>query len=126
MAPYEATEDFSTSSLVKEKGENLTSDRLSKLSIEQMVKTVLAKSGLVSFTRVLRILSDALVLQGNHHLLQKDVILNHLLGNSTTVLQDSQTFVAESSLVYPGSKRKAALRDAIVVALLKGVQVDVA
>ena len=64
MAPYAEVDDFSTSSLLKEKGDNLTSEKLAKLSIEDMVKTILAKSGIVSFTRVLRIIKDALIVQG--------------------------------------------------------------
>ena len=62
LAPYDSVNDFSTSSILKEKGENLTSERLSKMSIEEMVKAILAKSGIVSFTRVMRIVRDALVM----------------------------------------------------------------
>jgi len=64
LAPYAEVDDFSTSSLLKEKGDNLTSEKLAKLSIEDMVKTILAKSGIVSFARVLRIIKDALIVQG--------------------------------------------------------------
>ena len=41
---------------MKEKGENLTSERLARLKIEDMVKAVLKKSGVVSFARALRII----------------------------------------------------------------------
>ena len=41
---------------MKEKGENLTSERLARLNVEDMVKTVLKKSGVVSFARALRII----------------------------------------------------------------------
>ena len=60
LAPYDECKDFSTSQLVKEKGDNLTSQRLAKLSLEDMVKAILAKSGIVSYSRVLRIVKDAL------------------------------------------------------------------
>ena len=56
IAPYDQVDDFSTSSLMKEKGENLTSERLARLNVEDMVKTVLKKSGVVSFARALRII----------------------------------------------------------------------
>ena len=56
IAPYDQVDDFSTSSLMKEKGENLTSERLARLNIEDMVKTVLKKSGVVSFARAFRII----------------------------------------------------------------------
>lgn len=64
LAPYDTVNDFSTSSLLKENGDNLTSERLSKLSVEDMVKTVLAKAGVVGFSRVVRIVKDALTLAG--------------------------------------------------------------
>eukprot|EP00353_Schmidingerella_taraikaensis_P014404 CAMPEP_0185592014 /NCGR_PEP_ID=MMETSP0434-20130131/66527_1 /TAXON_ID=626734 ORGANISM="Favella taraikaensis, Strain Fe Narragansett Bay" /NCGR_SAMPLE_ID=MMETSP0434 /ASSEMBLY_ACC=CAM_ASM_000379 /LENGTH=71 /DNA_ID=CAMNT_0028217481 /DNA_START=754 /DNA_END=969 /DNA_ORIENTATION=+ len=57
LAPFEQVNDFSTSSLVKEKGENLTSERLAQMhSIEAMVKAILTKSGVVSYLRVLRVI----------------------------------------------------------------------
>lgn len=81
-------EDFSTSSLLKEKGENLTSEKLAKLSIEDMVKAILAKSGIVAFSRVARIIKDALIVQGNLNILSKDDILQYLFNNSAFVLAD--------------------------------------
>lgn len=39
----------------------MTSEKLAKLSIEDMVKAILAKSGIVAFTRVSRIIRDALI-----------------------------------------------------------------
>jgi len=33
LAPFDKTEDFSTASLMKDKGSNLTSDRLAKMSL---------------------------------------------------------------------------------------------
>ena len=74
LAPYDECKDFSTSSLMKEKGENLTSEKLSRLSLEDMVKAILAKSGVVSFSRVVRIIKDALIVQGNPSLLDKQAI----------------------------------------------------
>ena len=62
LAPFKQVNDFSTSNLVKEKGENLTSERLAAMpSIEAMVKAILAKAGVVSYTRVVRIIQDALI-----------------------------------------------------------------
>ena len=73
---------------MKEKGENLTSEKLSLLTIEEMVKVILAKSGVVSFSRVVRVVKDALIVQGNPHLLDKQAIFNYLSENSRIVLPD--------------------------------------
>jgi hypothetical protein len=61
LAPYDQVDDFSTSSLVKELGENLTSERLAQMSIEKMIDAILVKSGIVSYSRALRIIKEALV-----------------------------------------------------------------
>ena len=71
---------------MKEKGENLTSEKLARLSVEDMVRAVLQKSGIVSFSRVMRIIRDALIVQGNPYLLEKEVILNYLVQNSRIVV----------------------------------------
>lgn len=120
LAPYDTVNDFSTSSLLKENGDNLTSEKLAKLSVEDMVKTVLAKAGVVSFSRVVRIVKDALTLAGGEsNLLDKGTILDCLLANSVTVLAETQSFIAESTLVFPESKQKSAIRDAVILSLLK-------
>lgn len=36
-----------------------------------------------------------------------------------TVLAETQSFIADSTLVFPESKRKGAIRDAVIVNLLK-------
>lgn len=90
-------DDFSTSSLLKEKGDNLTSERLSKLSLEEMVNTLLAKAGVVSFTRVMRVMQDALIVQGSSPAdLQKEEVLTHLFDGKVLVLPQSQSVVADS------------------------------
>ena len=58
------------------------------------------------------------------HLLQKDSILKILIENAATILSDSQSFVAQSSLIFPDSKRKSAIRDAILASLLKTGSLD--
>ena len=125
LAPYAEVDDFSTSSLLKEKGDNLTSEKLAKLSIEDMVKTILAKSGIVSFTRVLRIIKDALIVQGQLTMLNKDYIIEHLFDNSAFIIPDSQSFIALSSLVFPESQRMQHIRDAMIVQLLKSGTIDI-
>ena len=102
----------------------MTSEKLAQLSVEEMTKKILAKSGVVSFARVVRIVRDALNLAGSPHLLDKQAILGHLMANSVTVMADTQSFIADSSLVFPESKRKIALRDAVIVSLLKQGALD--
>ena len=58
------------------------------------------------------------------HLLQKDSILKILIENAATILSDSQSFVAQSCLIFPDSKRKSAIRDAILASLLKTGSLD--
>ena len=81
---------------MKEKGDNLTSEKLARLSIEDMVKAILAKSGVVSFSRTLRVIKDALIVQGNCHLLDKEEIFAYLCENSRMVLPKVQCFIANS------------------------------
>ena len=75
------------------------------MDIEEMVMAILAKSGLICFSRAVRIIKDALVLSGNSHLLDKNVILSHMLKHSAVQIAESQTFVVESNLAFPDSKR---------------------
>ena len=74
---------------MKEKGDNLTSEKLSRLSVEEMVKAILAKSGIVCFSRVLRIIKDALIVQGNPYALEKQVIFTYLSENSRIVIPET-------------------------------------
>jgi len=115
LAPFEQVNDFSTSSLVKELGENLTSERLARKSTEGMVKAILAKAGIVAFSRVVRVIKEALIVQGSAATLNKDDILEYLAAHSALVLSGTQSFVAKSNLIFDQSRRKCALRDAMLV-----------
>ena len=66
-----------------------------------MVKAILAKSGIVSFTRAIRIIKDALIVKGTPHELEKEAIMGELFENSRIVLPTEQSFIALSGLVYP-------------------------
>lgn len=52
LAPFDTNEDFSTSSIMRDKGESLTTEKLSKLDPDQIIQEILTKAGVVSFTRV--------------------------------------------------------------------------
>ena len=96
---------------MKEKGDNLTSDRLAQLTVGQMIAVIIAKAGVVSFTRVMRVVQDALVVQGSSPNIEKETILGYMFDNTALVLLDEQSIVGNSSLVFPDSKRNAAIRD---------------
>lgn len=125
LAPYDQVDDFSTSSLVKELGNNLTSERLAQMSIEGMIDAILAKSGIVSYSRALRIIKDALTVRGNSQSLVKEEILTYLFAQSAHFLTGTQSFIAKSSLVFEKSRRKSSIRDAVIVQLIKNGSIDV-
>lgn len=58
LAPFDTSEDFSTSSMLRDKGENLTTERLIKLQPEQVVDQILAKAGVLNFGKIFEMLSD--------------------------------------------------------------------
>lgn len=59
LAPFDDTEDFSTASLLKNKGSNLTLENLGKLKPMEIVKEIIKKAGIVDYERLLRILKSA-------------------------------------------------------------------
>lgn len=59
IAPFDDTEDFSTASLLKNKGTNLTLENLGKLNPMEMVKEILKKVGIVDYERLVRIFKEA-------------------------------------------------------------------
>jgi len=66
-----------------------------------------------------------LIVQGNRQALIKEEILSHLALNSALVIPENQLFVAKSSLIFGGSRRMAALRDAMIVMLVKTGTIDI-
>jgi hypothetical protein len=58
LIPYDTNEDFSTSSMMRDKGNNLTTEKLLKLQPEQIVEQVLAKAGVINFARVIGMVQD--------------------------------------------------------------------
>lgn len=90
-----------------------------------MIKAILAKAGVVSFTRVLRVVKDALVVRSTPRLFDKEAILGHLMKNAAIVLPDEQSFVARSALVFPDSQRKTEIRNTLISSLLKNGNIDI-
>jgi hypothetical protein len=59
LAPFDNTEDYSTASLMKNKGPNLTLESLAILSVDQMVRELLKKASLIDYKRLVRLLKGA-------------------------------------------------------------------
>ena len=87
-------------------------------SLEEMVKAILIKSGVISYTRVLRIIQDALIVQGNPQAIDNEMVLTHLNDYSAIILAESQLFIAKSDLIFEKSRRMSAIRDSAIVKLL--------
>ena len=51
-----------------------------------MVKAILAKAGIVAFSRVCRVVQDALVVKGSQAAPNKELLIQHLLENSVVVV----------------------------------------
>ena len=64
LAPYyDQSQDFSTQALQKNKGSNLTGEKLAKAqSPSEMICMIMAKAGIASFERINRVFCDALAL----------------------------------------------------------------
>jgi hypothetical protein len=59
LAPTYKVNDFSTESLLRNTGNNLTGEVLSQLTITKMIERVLQKAGVIGVDRLLRVLNDA-------------------------------------------------------------------
>jgi hypothetical protein len=59
LAPFDKTEDYSTASMLKNKGPNLTMEMLAALSVEQIVQEILKKASIVDYERLVRLLKSA-------------------------------------------------------------------
>jgi hypothetical protein len=62
IAPINVNEDFSTASLMRDAGSNLTGEKLALLTPFHMIQKILAKAGIIHFNRLHRVLADACVL----------------------------------------------------------------
>jgi hypothetical protein len=59
LAPFDNTEDYSTASMLKNKGSNLTMEMLSKMSSQDIVIKVLTKASIIDYERLLRLVKTA-------------------------------------------------------------------
>jgi hypothetical protein len=59
IAPFDNTEDYSTASNMKNKGPNITLEKLAVLSVEEMVQEIIRKAGIIDYERLVRLLHSA-------------------------------------------------------------------
>eukprot|EP00347_Sterkiella_histriomuscorum_P010732 403375132 len=125
LAPFDNTEDFSTSSLQKNKGPNLTIEFLALLPFQQMLETILRKAGIIDFERLVRILTNACKLSKQQMLSHHD-LLNLLLTKYCYLTQDTYMLILKSDFKYDFAtqKRKVALRDYLIQSLETNKQIS--
>ena len=63
-------------------------------------------------------------MQGSSPNIEKETILGYMFDNTALVLLEEQSIVGNSSLVFPDSKRDAAIRDLAMLSLLKSGHID--
>ena len=86
----------------------------------------MSKAGIVSFSRLKRVFCDALPLlpnipdHQNKMNLDDQELVAFAIVNASLILPESQSLITASSLVYPESKRKQAIRDALTLKLYDG------
>ena len=118
LAPFDNTEDYSTASLLKNKGPALTMEVLAALTVEQMVEELIKKAGVIDFERLLRLLSSACAMAKKPLPKEADLI-NALVTNYCYVNQKNGTLICKSALKFEGKsqKRLVALRETAILLL---------
>lgn len=82
-----------------------------------MVRQILAKSGIISFSRMARILKDTFVI-AKHENFDEQKLLRVMLNNCCQFIPDKQLFIAKSDMIFD-SKRDQILRDLLITKLVK-------
>lgn len=59
LAPFDISEDYSTASMLKNKGPNLTMEKLAGMTIEQSVIEIIKKAGVIDYERLVRLMKSA-------------------------------------------------------------------
>jgi hypothetical protein len=78
LAPFDTSEDYSTASMLKNKGTNLTMEMLAGLSVEEIVIEIIKKAGIIDYERLVRLMKSACHL-GKHHLPKESDLINLLI-----------------------------------------------
>ena len=78
LAPFDTSEDYSTASMLKNKGSNLTIEMLSGLSVEEIVIEIIKKAGIIDYERLVRLMKSACHL-GKYQLPKESDLINSLI-----------------------------------------------
>lgn len=125
LAPFDNTEDYSTASLMKNKGPNLTLEFLAPLTVDQMVRELLKKGSLIDYERLVRILKGACDL-GKKQMPKESDLIATLINNYCLLSQKEGLLFCKSNIRFDlkTEKRQAALRDYIIYTLEKNGSVE--
>lgn len=115
MAPLDNEEDFSTSSLLKNKGSNLTQEYLASLSVTQMLETLLKKVGIIELERLAKVMVSVCKLS-KHQMLTKLQLIDLLVNKFCYFQEQSGMFILKSDFKYDfqKEKRRVALRETLI------------
>ena len=103
LAPLFQANDFSTATLMKNEGSNLTAEKLAELTVPNMIDRILQKTGLIGIERLMRILTDACAVAS---LDAPDIqsVADHL-ATRTFVMPDLATYIANADLMFDDNPR---------------------
>lgn len=78
LAPFDTSEDYSTASMLKNKGPNLTMEMLAGLSVEDIVIEIIKKAGIIDYERLVRLMKSACHL-AKYQLPKESDLINSLI-----------------------------------------------
>ncbi|CDW74584.1 dna-directed rna polymerase iii subunit rpc5-like [Stylonychia lemnae] len=107
LAPFDKTEDFSTASILKNKGSNLTIEVLAQLSPIKMLELIMKKAGIIDLERLVRIMLAACKL-ANIDMLPQDQLIDLL---------------SDHMYDFTVDKRKVALREYLINQIYRNGQI---
>ena len=85
LAPFDKNEDYSTASMLKNKGPNLTIELLAALSSPgEIVAEILRKAGIIDYERLVRLMKSACRL-GKHQMPREADLINEIVANKCLV-----------------------------------------
>lgn len=110
--------DFSTEFLSRQTGDKLSGLKLSLLNPTEMIDTILKTAGIISLTRLMRILEDGCAVAHLQTPSVQDVVV--CLSKKAYALQKGHVYIARGSLMY-SAQRLQALWQYLIKRLVAGV-----
>ena len=103
VAPVYLVEDFSTAQLQKDRGDSLSGDKLSVLTPQKMIETILKKAGVIHYSRLYNILVDACAISKLQIPTVQEVV--DYMQRWAYVLAEEKLFIARGELLDDQSPR---------------------